>query len=97
MAKNRRSKGDGPPDLGPYLRGEEPVAEDGTDELTLERVRDAMNDLSPHHQKFFELDMICEEPESRLEIEMGLAPGSFQTFKREAIAALREALLKHCK
>jgi hypothetical protein len=97
MAKNRRSKGGSPPKLGPYLTGEEPVAEDGTDELTLERVREAMNDLSLRHQRFFELDMICEEPESQIEIGMGLAPGSFETFKREAMTALREALLKQCK
>jgi len=97
MAKNRRSKGGGPPDLEPYLRGDKPVAEDGTDELVLERVRDVMNDLSPLHQRFFELDMVFDVPESQLEIEMGLAPGSFQTFKREVMTALREALLKHCK
>src|SRR5262249_11707914 len=97
MAKNRRSKRGGPPGLGPYLRGEEPVDEDGMDELTLERVREAMNDLSPLHQQFFERDMVREEPESQIEIELGRAPGSFETTKREAMEALREALLKHCK
>lgn len=95
--RHRRPKGGGSPDLGPYLRGDKPVAVDGMDELTLERVRDALNDLSPLHRQFFERDMVCEEPGPQVEIELGLAPGSFRTFKREAMAALREALLKHCK
>lgn len=97
MAKNRRSKGDGSPDLGPYLRGEEPMAEDGMDELTLERVREAMNDLSPLQQRFFELDMVHEEPEHQIEIELGLAPGSFRILKREVMSALRDAMLKKRK
>ena len=97
MAKNRGSKGGGPPDLEPYLQGDKPVAEDGMDELTLERVRDAMNDLSPLHQRFFELDMVFEVPASQLEIEMGLAPGSFQAFKRNVMTALRDAMRKNCK
>ena len=96
MTKNRRSKGGSPP-LEPYLRGDRSVTEDGMDELTLERVRDSMNALSPLHQRFFELDMVFEVPASQIEIEMGLVPGSFESLKREVMTALRDAMLKNCK
>jgi DNA-directed RNA polymerase specialized sigma24 family protein len=79
------------------LQGEAQLDQDdqggGHDALVLE----AIADLDPPHRRLLELDMVERATPRQIERRMGLPEGSFPSRKREAMAALRDRLLKQLK